>query len=167
MRRAGAAVPAVLALAACTPVPYADLPISAYRGFGDRLKAYFSPFFGRPCGARLPFASGGRARVDDCLRLTAPRAMRGVIVTIDYGPSWFYENASEVPRSYTHGRMIVSQRYRLRGPVPDQATFRAQRRGFAIRFIGRETVDSAAPRGIVTVDRVEAVRRLPVPPSAD
>ncbi|UIJ43834.1 hypothetical protein LZK98_12100 [Sphingomonas cannabina] len=168
------AVAAVLLVTACSEGDWAP-PAQAYRHLGDRLKVYF-PFLGVPCGIG-GVGVGEEQRADQCYRFGTPRRMSGVLVT---NGSWsiFHEGETQMREKdlFHFGLDVVSDRYQLilpkrkvklkSGTVMATSDSWKKPRAYHVTFVGRETARFPSyPTGsFATIDRIEAIRRLPLLP---
>ena len=140
-----------------------QLPASAYRGYGDRLKTYL-PILGTPCGNE--WRQSRRIASERCFRLGGAQHFDGVMLRYGYSDPLFLAGATradQVDFAATDSR-LVSDRYTLRSWFPPDRAPAApvnQASAFRIRFTGRATAANG-PR-VILIDRIDAIARLPFP----
>ena len=173
MRHAGLLLIGVL-LAACSPREKA--PTATYRHFGDQARAALQ--LGSIC-AEAPRDKNGmilsQSSFDNyCYRFAQPQIHQGVWL------SWYLEgdylpNAKTSPASLDDNDDVgitldLNDDLLRRSHFDDHE---GERRAFLVRFVGRRTLypgnsgfDSGAPHYIILVDKLLAIREIPVPPES-
>lgn len=145
---------------------------SAYRHFGDRLKIQLG-MFGAPCGGWSPLLDPDGTPLGECFAFGAPKRMTGVLQISTLAPTFIIAGATTAGQS-APGEPIaaVSDRYQLMSrPVAERGSDGAivyvdramQDADYLVSFIGRETPtgDGQGVSGVVIVDRIDSIRRLP------
>lgn len=173
--RPWSAIAAAFLVTACSQGQWAP-PAQAYRHLGDRLKVYF-PFLGLPCGIGW-VGVGGEQQADQCYRFGAPQRMSGVLVANGSWTPRFHEGEVQAHGRdmFASGSSVVSDRYRLippmrkiklkSGAVMMSRDSWEKPLAYRVTFVGRETerFPSRQTRSVVIIDRIEAIRRLPLLP---
>jgi len=170
VKRAGLLLIGVL-LAACSPREKA--PAATYRHVSDQARAALQ--LGGTC-AEAPRDKNGMILSESsfdnyCYRFAQPQIHQGVWL------SWYVEG-EYLPNAKTSPASLNDNNLGITLDANDELLRRSHfddhegdRRAFLVRFIGRQTlypgnshVDSGEPYHIILVDKLLAIREIPVPP---
>lgn len=156
-----------LATGGCSQANWLRPPASAYRHFGDRLRVYFSPFLGPPCGVTYEFAQKDRLPVDRCYSFGPDKRFQGVLQRDAFG-AYFYPDTTSPPENPSLPAPIaVSVRYYLplvernRSGMPSSSEW-MNSRYYHIEFTGRELRQKppSPSQNIVLIESLRVIRRL-------